>query len=159
MPKKKKIKKKKVSGSGTSSGKKTKKRGRVENLKPWPKGKSGNPRGPRKLPDEVKEFRKMDRNVLSRMIMKWAQKSMEELKAVKKASGTTALDRYIVSLFINGEKTGSPVTFDTIMNRAVGKVPNEEIVTSNEMELGDISDEGLKKIHDILKKERKGDRS
>lgn len=170
MPTKKTKKKPASSVAGTAKKKKTKKANKKSkthkrNTKglrpPWPKGVSGNPKGPPKLSEEVRQFRKMDRREVSRMIRRWGQLTVAELQAAEKDKSTTMLDRYIISLYLKGEKKGNPINFDILLNRAIGKVPNEEIVdiSSTDMNLENVSDEGLREIRAILIRERQGDKS
>ena len=161
MPKTKKKTKKKAISTGRSTGKKSAHKGTANLKPPWKKGKSGNPKGPPKISKELRQFRQMDRREISRMISKWGGLTRDELKACKNDKKTSMLDRLVISLFLEGEKSASPLRFDALLNRAIGKVPNEEIVDihSSDFDLKDISDDGLAEIRQILIKERRGDKS
>jgi hypothetical protein len=93
-----------------------------KNLKPFKPGVSGNPGGRPKLPDDIKEARKLGQIELERVINKYIYLSRDELKAALADTATPMFEIMVASIIAQAAQKGDQVRLDFILNRVVGKV-------------------------------------
>lgn len=101
---------------------------------PFKKGQSGNPKGGKPLPPEVKEARKMNANEMHLALNKFMFLSLEDLEKAKADPQNTAIELLCLKILIMGLKTGDPKYADYFFNRLIGKV-KEEVETKGSIEV------------------------
>ncbi len=99
---------------------------RMKNLKRWPKGVSGNPNGRPKLPQDVVEARKLNRNEVERILTRHVRMTKTELESAQKDPNTPALENLIVGVLLEGMKSGDHVRLNFLLDRLIGK-PTEHV--------------------------------
>jgi hypothetical protein len=99
---------------------------KLDNLKPFEKGESGNPNGrPRKWISELKESGYKSSEV-NDCILVMLSMTIEELADVYKNPKATILEKTVANALKRSLEKGSLYSIDTLLNRAVGK-PKESI--------------------------------
>lgn len=99
---------------------------KLNNLKPFEKGESGNPNGrPRKWISELKESGYKSSEV-NDCILVMLSMTLEELADVYKNPKATILEKTVANALKRSLEKGSLYSLDTLLNRAVGK-PKESI--------------------------------
>jgi hypothetical protein len=118
----------------------------------WGKGQSGNPKGGRKLPEEIKEIRKFTVEQIIETFSKYLGMTQEEMLAVDKRK-LSLLEVWLLKAAEIGIKTGNYFILDKILDRVIGKTfMGIKIETDNKAaEAG----QRLEEILSILKKPRK----
>lgn len=129
--------------------------------KDWKPGESGNLDGRPKIPDDIKEARKLNRITFERISNKYIWMTEAEIKAARKDPGTPMVDQAIISLLLKGIATGCHLRLNFILDRLIGKVKDEveftvhpkpqiikrldgsEIILTTEAQLLDCPDEHL----------------
>lgn len=94
----------------------------IANLKPWPKGVSGNPQGTVKLPPELKAIRALTGHETARLIAKYARMPLDQIEITLKNPTTPALEAAICSIFNQAHKKGDWLRLAFLLDRALGKV-------------------------------------
>ncbi len=85
-------------------------------------GQSGNPGGQAKLPDDIKEARKLNQIELERTVNKFLFADREALHAVIKAPETPMLELMVASIMAKAAQNGDQVRLEFILCRLIGKV-------------------------------------
>ena len=109
-------------------------------------GQSGNPGGRPKLPEDIKEARKLNKVEFERILNKYIHMTGPEIKAVMKDPGTPALDMMILRLIRSAARIGSLATLDFVLDRLIGKVA-EPVELSGSLSFTDL----IKRAHKLPK--------
>lgn len=94
-----------------------------QNLKPWPKGVSGNPGGFPALPPELKAIKALTASEVNRRIAKYARMTRAELDAALKDKATPMLEVCIAKVFVTSAALGDYSRLNFLLDRAIGKAP------------------------------------
>src|ERR1041385_4397681 len=89
------------------------------------KGASGNPAGRPSLPEELQAVRKLTPTYINALLSKFAHWTLEDLKNHVKKKDVPAIESYVCSLLYLGIAEGDPRRWEVMLNRAIGKVPDE----------------------------------
>ena len=132
----------------------------TQNLKKWPKGKSGNPNGrPRKtVPDTIaavlglKSRKALAEGLSHSEVTDWEALLMtlsaSDLVAVAKSQEVPVYASAIAAAILADIKCGRTVTLDKLRERRFGKVADKVVLTGNGVEQMD-TDEILAEIEQI----------
>lgn len=101
---------------------KPKRRGRVENLKPYKKGESGNPSGRALVPDDIKKARSFTAESVERSIHRLLKMTKPELIDMLSDTRTSTLDLLLGSILAKG-MSGDPMRGNFILDRAGAQLP------------------------------------
>jgi hypothetical protein len=103
------------------------------NLRPWPKGVSGNPAGTVKLPPELRQARRDNMQQLIQLIHLYV--GMTEDQAKVRLNGPDSLQiEEMIQGQINKSKEGDPRAFQFIIEVMCGKIPeSDENVASDSL--------------------------
>lgn len=93
------------------------------------KGQSGNPGGKPKLPDDIKQARKLSQIELERTINKLIYLPRSELKQVIENPATPMFEIMIASIIAQASQKGDQLRLDFVLNRMIGKVKEPVEVT------------------------------
>lgn len=122
----------------------------------WQKGKSGNPKGSSALARAGKEVSKINKIELEKVLSKYLNLSLNDLKKKLSDKETSALHAMVISLMLHATKQGDPTRINLLFDRLVGK-PKFEIEHSGleggPIELIELSSEERKvKITENIKR-------
>lgn len=96
------------------------------NLKPWPKGVSGNPSGRVALPPELVGIKSLSQHEVTKLVSKYARMNKTELLGAVNDEGAPVLEVAIASIFVQAVKQGDFTRLGWLLDRAIGKVPSSE---------------------------------
>ncbi len=96
------------------------------------KGRSGNPGGQPKLPDDIKEARKFNQIELERSCNRLLYLTRDELKAVMACPSTQMLDLIVSSIIGQAMQKGDQQRLEWIAMRLIGRVTEKVEVTTPE---------------------------
>ena len=96
----------------------------ISNLRPWPKGQSGNPGGKLKLPEALRNIRHLTPIELCKIVSKYARMKRKELQIAVEDQDTPMIDLAIASIFAQSAKNGDYQRLAFLLDRTVGKVPD-----------------------------------
>jgi hypothetical protein len=96
-------------------------RGKKTGGRNFPKGKSGNPTGRPKLPQEIKDLKKLTAQEFITRITKFLYLTKDELKAGINSGQIDVLDLCIRNALIKCAEKGDYWTLDKMMERLIGK--------------------------------------
>jgi len=85
-------------------------------------GQSGNPKGRPKLPEDVLESRKQNTVSVARILNKFMNMNIEELKLLMNDKKTQNLELMIGRIIIEAIKTGDYTRLNFILDRSIGKI-------------------------------------
>lgn len=102
-----------------------------ENLKPFPKGVSGNPGGFTKLREDLRGIKSLTQLEVCKLVSKYARSTRLELDDRKLDPATPALELAIASIFLESIKKGDFMRLGFLLDRAIGKVP--EMIEDDEV--------------------------
>jgi len=85
-------------------------------------GKSGNPSGRPKLPNDVLEARKQNTTSVARILNNFMNMDMDSLKSIMNNKETPALEMMIGRIVIEAIKSGDQTRLNFILDRSIGKV-------------------------------------
>lgn len=92
-------------------------------------GQSGNPGGRPKLPDDIKEARKLNQHELERIINKYLAMSRDQVKESISSPTTPMMELMVASIVAQAAQKGDHQRLDFVLNRLVGKVKDQIEVT------------------------------
>ena len=97
----------------------------LQNLKPWKKGQSGNPKGAeRKIVNKL-EFDGYTKSQILDTIQKMMAMTIAELKEVYDNPAATILEKSIANAFVISLKKGSLDIIETLLSRWLGKARDQ----------------------------------
>lgn len=88
-------------------------------------GQSGNPNGRPRIPDGLRDALALNKNILSRLINKYAQMTPAELKEVIKAGTAPSLEIIIASNLLKSATSGDGTGIGWMFDRSIGKVKDQ----------------------------------
>lgn len=98
-------------------------RGKKTGGRNFKKGQSGNPKGAPKIPEDVKEMRKLKGADYDHLANKFMDLKRAALAAIMKDPNSTALEMWLASIFHKGIVEGDIKRLEAILCRTIGKVP------------------------------------
>lgn len=87
-----------------------------KNLQKFIPGQSGNPKGLSKVPESLKDHKQMHMGIVSRMITKFGNMTVDQLEKLKDDKSITGLEKSIIENLLDKDK------LPLILDRTVGKV-------------------------------------
>ena len=110
----------------------------------WIKGQSGNPNGRPKISKEYRELMELNREIVAEIFSKYMMLNIEELVKKKKDTSIPMIERMVISMMVSVEKKGDKQAFDFLLDRAIGKVKDNGIITKGDLIITiDSDDESL----------------
>lgn len=94
-------------------------------LTPWPKGVCGNPGGRPSLPPELKAIKSLSQIECCKLVSKYARMSKLEVEECLLNPSIPAIELAIASIFIQAIKKGDFFRLGFLLDRAIGKVPEQ----------------------------------
>lgn len=88
-------------------------------------GQSGNPGGKVKLPEDIREARKLNQHELERIINKYLYMDRESVKAAISNPATPMMELMVASIVAQAAQKGDHQRLDFVLNRLVGKVRDQ----------------------------------
>lgn len=121
---------------------------RGEKGKRFKPGQSGNPHGRPKIPDDLKAIRKQGIPQVTLMLWRITMLTDDELKDEYAQGKLVQLEQLIASVYTEGKLRGCPQRLDAILNRLIGKVPENKNITALEIErpLAQLTNEELDEL-------------
>jgi len=98
------------------------------NFKP---GVSGNPNGAPKIPDEIKEARKLNKIQVEEILNKFLNWPLSDLVLFTQKKESPVLEVLVARILLEGIKKGDQVRLEFIFQRLVGKVKEEIDLNAN----------------------------
>lgn len=95
----------------------------LANLKPWPKGVSGNTSGRPPLPAELRGILSLSQPEVIKTITKFARMNMNDLISAQQNRDTSTLHLAIIAIFIKSIEKGDHSGLSFLLDRAIGKIP------------------------------------
>jgi hypothetical protein len=114
----------------------------------FPEGVSGNPAGRPPLPPEVRNFKKLTREMVEEIGSIVLEADERALYAIATSSTTPALQKWIASAALNGIQVGDIDQLDKLLNRIIGKPIEKQQVT--DALAGMTDEEKIKALEDAL---------
>ncbi len=93
------------------------------NLKPWPKGVSGNPGGKAKIPEHLRGILSLTQLEVTKLISKYARMSFSEVLSTLEAGKVSVLELAFCSIFKESIEKGDFQRVAFLLERSIGKVP------------------------------------
>jgi hypothetical protein len=118
----------------------------------WGKGQSGNPKGRNKLPEEIKEIRKLTAEQVIETFSKYLGMTQSEMLGLDKRD-LSLLEVWMLKAAELGIKTGNYFILDKILDRVIGKASMGIKVEAEDKSV--VARERLEEIINILKSPRK----
>ena len=97
--------------------------GNIANLKPWPKGVSGNPNGTRRIPDDLRSVDSLSQKEITKLISKLARMSDEEALVYLSNPKLPKLHRAMMSVLDRSIENGDFTRLSFLLDRAIGRIP------------------------------------
>ncbi len=113
----------------------------LKNLKPWPKGQSGNTKGRPGLPEELKGIASLTHQEVCKRISRLARMTVSELDSMMANPKLSIIERNIGAIFLESICHGDQSKLSFLLDRAIGKI--KEVIPDVEEE--SVQDE-LKKL-------------
>ena len=104
-------------------------RGKKTGGKNWQPGQSGNPKGYKGFPKDLKEARKLNQAELERLVNKYLYFSQEEMDAHVSQPDTPMIEHMVASIISLASTKGDQLRLDFILNRLIGKVKDQVELT------------------------------
>lgn len=95
----------------------------LRNLRPYPKGVSGNPTGINGIPENLRHIKNLTQPELTKIVSKYARMVISELQKAIKDPTIPVLELSIASIFNKSIQHGDYTRLAFLLERAVGKVP------------------------------------
>lgn len=97
----------------------------------WKKGQSGNPKGSKPLPEDVKVARKLTQVEFERICVNLFCMSSKRMSEVVKDPETPVLTALVARILLKGINESSRVELNYFIERFLGKVPEQSNITGN----------------------------
>lgn len=91
----------------------------------WKKGQSGNPKGRVKLPEEVKEAKRLNRASMEAALNKFLTWETDKLAEFLRDTKNPVLDMIIAKILIEAMKKGDQMRLNFLFDRLIGKVQDK----------------------------------
>lgn len=85
-------------------------------------GQSGNPNGRPKLPDDIRQIRKVNKTEIERVMNKFLSMTKSEISQLVNDQDTPALEIMLASIIVKATTHGDHQRLNFILDRLVGKV-------------------------------------
>jgi hypothetical protein len=95
---------------------------RLTNLKPFKPGQSGNPKGKKPTPQDLKDARKLNTVSVARILNKFSNMPVSEIKAELERADCPTLEFMIGKVMVECLKAGDYQRLNFILDRMIGKV-------------------------------------
>lgn len=89
------------------------------------KGQSGNPSGRPKVPEDVREAKKLTSVEMVRVLNKFNGWTLNQLAEFCKDGNNTVLEMMVARIMIKGIKDGTPTNLTFLFDRLIGKVKDQ----------------------------------
>lgn len=86
------------------------------------KGQSGNPKGRKKMPEELKYAKKLNKEFVEVQLTKFLGKSVKDLDEILENSELPSMQHFISKIILIGIKEGDHVRLNFLFDRVIGKV-------------------------------------
>lgn len=103
-------------------------RGKKTGGKDWKPGQSGNPKGPPKVPPEVREARKFNKQVVSTALERVLSMNEAELKKFMMNKSQPVIERALAKVLYKAMTQANLSNINFLLDRTIGKVPNNHKV-------------------------------
>lgn len=106
---------------------------RIKAIEPfkWKKGQSGNPKGLKPIPQDIKALMKEKSNEYRRKFLYWIDAPIEDIKKCKAEWPATGLDQMICSAIITA-MNGDTKAMDAVLDRILGKAKQDIDITTQD---------------------------
>ena len=106
-------------------------RGNLKHLTPWPPGTSGNPKGRPKIPEDVKKIRKLTLDEVKEVGELLLMSPRDAAKTLSKDPEASVLKVWLARVVLKGLRFADYGMLDEILNRLIGKTPEELNIKGN----------------------------
>lgn len=96
----------------------------LKNLKAWPKGMSGNPKGRVQLSDELKGIKSLSQVEVTKLISKYGRMTGKEILACQQNPDLPVIELAIISIFEKSIENGDYQKLSFLLDRCVGRLDN-----------------------------------
>ena len=121
----------------------------------WKKGQSGNPKGRKHIPNDVKEIKSVNNILVTRILNKYSTMTVAELEDMLKDRDTPVLESLVARVLASGLATGCDKKLEVILTRLVGRpVEKVEIVTPEPYLLQDEHGKTIRELGMAVKKNK-----
>lgn len=93
-------------------------------------GQSGNPGGRPKLPEDIREARKMNQLELERIVNKYLYTTVDAVDAALKDPATPMMERMVAMVVSKAAEVGDHTRLDFILSRLIGRVKDQIEITT-----------------------------
>lgn len=93
-------------------------------------GQSGNPNGRPVLPGNIKTMRQWNQIKFAEFLNEFVDMTQDQLASKLKSGTCTMLEDMIISVMLHAKKKGDHQKINFLLDRLIGKVPNEIDVTT-----------------------------
>ena len=96
----------------------------------WKKGESGNPSGRKKLPNDIREAKTMDKIQFARILHKFVHMRKDQLSDSLRNPNATMLELMVGHIVAKAAKDGDTVRATFLLDRMIGKVADQVDVSN-----------------------------
>lgn len=93
-------------------------------------GQSGNPNGRPPAPATIRAMKSWNQVKFAELLNEYVELTQDQLAEKLKSGGCTMLEEMIMSIMLHAKKKGDHQKMEFLLNRLIGKVPNEIDVTT-----------------------------
>lgn len=91
---------------------------------------NANPKGAPRVPPELKELRKLNSQLVTKIFNQYSQMNAEELKRIYQDPGVPVFDKALVKVLMNNAANGDYKGINFILDRTAGKVKEKVEITA-----------------------------